>query len=244
MAVADAVEAAVLRGELHEGDWLPSWEKLGKQYGYGRSTGQLATSLLAQRGVVEIVPQRGARVVDRRIRRADRHQSEVQDGWRGFRPAAKEAGLEPWDETLHIGDVPAAAEVAQHLGIAAAAVVVERRRIHGVLSEGVRAPAYLSATWFHPEIAAELPVVRAANTGAGGVTQRFKDVGYRVRWEAIETVRPTTAGEAEQLDIPADWWCMDVWRRCFDQNDRVLEVTWMLVSPRWLVLAHRWRDED
>lgn len=164
------------------------------------------------------------------VRRSPAHQEVTRGRWRGFHVAAHEAGLRDWADPTRISDAPPPAEAALYLGVTED--VVTRARRHGVIYEGRRVPVMLSWTWFHPDIARELPVVREADTGEGGVTSRFRDAGYTPAWDEVLGARNASVEEAAALEVPTGKALGESWRTCTDAAARrVLEVTLMVYNP-------------
>lgn len=235
VAEAIARTAADVAAGLQPGDqprFLPSWNALAREHGASKSTVQDALALLAERGVVELVPGKGARVLPTpRVQRRPAHQQTTRGRWRGLHLAASDIGLRDWVETW-IEDVLLPREPAGFLGVALGTPTVERARIQGVVIAGERVPVQLSWTWFHPDVAEELPVVRQPDTGEGGIWSRFEDAGYRLVQDEVIRAAPATASQADALDVPEGGPLLEVWRTCRDDTSgRVLEVTLRLINP-------------
>jgi GntR family transcriptional regulator len=240
--IAAWLEGRLRRGEFTAGEWLPPWDVLAHEFPHGpdenppaRGTVRAALKILADRALIEVVPGRGARPIPAsslRIQRTAEHQRQTRGRWRGFHLAADDAGLTAWSETTTIQDTPVREPAASHLGVPEGTAVVERARRHGVEIAGEQVPVMLSWTWFHPDVADHLPVVRELDTGSGGVTSRFVDAGYQPSWQEIVTARAASASEARALDIQPRTALTEVWRPCTDEaTGRVLEVTLRLINP-------------
>lgn len=230
--VADAIAEDVARGRYPAGRALPSWADLGNTYGVDRRTAGKALGILVTRGLLvragrEIRVREGVRV-----RRRPKHQRTTLRQWRGYHLAATDAGLLPWSTTTSIEEKLLHRDVRAFLGITEAARSIERVRIHGLVISGRRVPTYRSWTWFHPAIAAELPVVGQADTGPGGVSSRFADAGYRTAWEWEIGARVASAEDAELLEVRVGAALVEEWRTCRDEaSGRALEVTVMVSNP-------------
>ncbi|HEV2581703.1 MAG TPA: FadR/GntR family transcriptional regulator [Ktedonobacteraceae bacterium] len=62
--IAEQIERRILSGELHSGDRLPTERELAEQFGASRTAVREAMKSLAQRGLVDMKPGRGTRVID------------------------------------------------------------------------------------------------------------------------------------------------------------------------------------
>lgn len=229
--IADAIEKS-LAGKP-AGTWLPAWSELETEYQVSTGTLSNARKILQERGVIELVPNQGARTpVGRdRLRRDEGGHRRVVEGERGFRVAMKEAGREPWDELVSVDEVSAVSEVATELGLPVGTTVLCRARIHGVVEGGERVPVMQSWTWVIPALVEQLPILRENSTGPGGMSSRFEELGYELHWEVRITARAAGDLEAGRLNLPGGAAVLDAWRRCFDQTDRVLEVTRRVIDP-------------
>ena len=52
--------------------------------------------------------------------------------------------------------------------------------------------------------------------------------------------RSSTPEEAERLEIAEGAPVLDVWRRCYDQNERILELTRRVINPALHRLIYRY----
>src|SRR5436190_13357917 len=62
--VAEQIELLILGGELHSGDRLPTEREFARQFHVSRTAVREAMKLLEQKGLVEMHPGRGTRVID------------------------------------------------------------------------------------------------------------------------------------------------------------------------------------
>jgi GntR family transcriptional repressor for pyruvate dehydrogenase complex len=62
--VAEQIEQLILSGELHSGDRLPTEREFAEQFHVSRTAVREAMKLLEQKGLVEMRPGRGTRVID------------------------------------------------------------------------------------------------------------------------------------------------------------------------------------
>jgi GntR family transcriptional regulator len=177
-------------------------------------------------------------MADQRIARRPEHQATVRGGWRGFHLAAEDAGLTPWSETTEIMETTATDWVAGNLGIEDGATVLRRSRRHGIEDADRRVPVMLSWTWVHPDVLAELPILRESDTGPGGMSGRFEEAGWSVTWEETVTTLSATRTEAAGLQVREGAALLDVVRVCRDQAGRVLEMTRRVINPARHILVY------
>jgi len=180
--------------------------------------------MLADRGLVDLVPGRGAVLRSAAIRRDSADVTRQEGNWRGFPLSLITAGAKPYSDTA-IRDLDATAEIAQWLAVPVGTTVLERNRTQGRVVEGDRQPIQVAITWFTPAIVEQLPVLRKSNTGPGGMYSRMADAGHRLRWEDTVSERAPVDDERVRLDLAPDQHVLLIWRRCYNQEDRILEVT-------------------
>lgn len=228
---ADAITHQITAGRYAPTTWLPSLRDLAKEYQADPRTISHALEIVRDRQLIELVPNRGARVLARPVQRDAADITRQIGAWRGFHAAATRAGAEAYTDTHHIGDVPASPDVAARLGIPVGTTVLERGRVQGVLRDGVRQPIQISATWVRNEVVDRVPILRQHNTGPGGMGSRFNEAGYTVRYEESVTARMPDSDELEQLAMEQGAPVLVAWRRCVDQDDQPLEVTVRIINP-------------
>lgn len=234
--VADAIAEQIHAGTLSEGDWLSSERELAMAHRADRSTIRRALRMLQDRGLVALERGVGAHVGGRPVRRKAADVTSRTGSWRGFHVSAEQAGRRPYTHTI-VRDVELGPIPARWLGVPAGARVVERAHVQGVDDEP---PVQLSTTWLGPEVADRLPILKQVDTGPGGMLSRMEEIGYRLRFEDTVTSRLPTASEQEQLQVRADQPVLSVWRRCYDQHNRILEVTYRVVVSDRHELIYRY----
>jgi GntR family transcriptional regulator len=100
---------------------------------------------------------------------------------------------------------------------------LKRARIQGIIDGP---PIQLSTSWIKTEVAAKIPILRQVNTGPGGMYSRFEDTGISITFEDVVTCRlPRDDNERQALEIGSGEPVLVVWRRCYDQEEQILEVT-------------------
>jgi GntR family transcriptional regulator len=222
--VAEAIAAQIDGGILKEGAWLPSERDLATTHQADRSTIRRALRILQTRGLIALQPGVGAQVGEP-VRRDAADVTRRTGNWRGFHVSAEQAGRQPYTHTtvqeIELGSLP-----ARWLGVPTGTRVLERARVQGVNDEP---PVQLSTTWFAPEVAQRLPILKQVDTGPGGMLSRMEEAGYQLRFEDTITCRLPSPTEREQLQLRADQPVLSVWRRCYDQHGRILEATYRIV---------------
>lgn len=227
---------------LSVGGWLDGQRTLAKRYQVSGETITRALAILTARGTLEHIPGEGHRIplaTVTPLRRTSADQTRVVGQWRGWHAVCLSVGREPFTEsTPREAPIPTAAALL--LGVDVGETVIERSRTQGWVDAGVRQPVVLSWTWIHPDVARELPVLRGQDTGPGGLTSRLEDAGRRLRWEDVITARRADASEAKRLGIDGGSPVLDVWRRCWDQDDQIQEVTRRVINPELHELVFRY----
>lgn len=220
--IAGLIAQQIAAEQLPSGTWLPGERQLSEQYDVDRSTVRRSLRILEERGLIVLQAGLGAQVrEDRPLRRDTTDITEREGQWRGFHVSMTRAGHHPYTETT-VQDVMLDVETARWLGVPTGTRVLERSRVQGVTG---KAPVQLSTTWISPEVTARLPILRQVNTGPGGMLTRIEELGYSLRFEDVVTCRLPNKREQEILQIDETQAVIDVWRRCYDQDDRILEVT-------------------
>lgn len=229
--VADRIAADLATYE--PGQWLPTWSEMATTYEVSRTTIQSARAILVERGLIEVVKNQGARMPLKPIYRSESEHANLINGERGFRAAMRAQGHEPWDELLGVDSVEASTEVAGQLGVPVGTTVLRRSRAHGIVDDGDQSAVMLSWTWVAPFVEAQLPILSERDTGPGGMSSRFQeDLGLRLHWEVAAAARLATEAEAKGLALEAGAPVLVAWRRCFDQDHRILEVTLRVIDSR------------
>lgn len=235
--IAQAIEDQIVAGEIAAGTWLPSERELAATYQVDRSTVRRALQTLDERGVIVLRAGKGAQVHE-----ADRVARDTGDvlgrvgSWRGFHVSAARAGREPYT-TTEIVEVGIDSTTARWLGVPTGTRVLQRARVQGFADE---APIQLSTTWILPEVTERLPILKQLDTGPGGMLSRMEEAGYRLRFEDVVSCRLPAPTEQESLDLASGHPVLDVWRRCYDQHDRVVEVTNRVIAGGRNELVYRY----
>ncbi len=224
--VADQLAIRIAAGDYAPGDWLPARRDLGRDFGVDRGTVGRALQILDERGLVEIVEGNGARVAPRTVtRHSDRDMVQNVGPWLGFGAAATREGKEPYADMVRIAEVEAPSSAARWLGVPIGTTVLVRDRTHGTVESGERVPAEIARTWITMPCVERLPVLREENTGPGGMTERFREAGYVQTYDNRAIARHADAAEQERLSVGTNHPVMDIWRRTYDQDGRIIKAS-------------------
>lgn len=220
--IGDVLAEKILGGEIAPGGWLPSERELAQTYGADRSTVRRAMRMLAQRYLVVVHPGIGVQVAPSEVLQRDASDVTCQVGdWRGFHVSATLRSRVPYTHTT-VRQIDADASLAGWLAVPTRTPVLERARLQGLVGEP---PVQTSTTYVPPAIVLQLPVLREINTGPGGIYSRLEDVGYRIRFEEHVACRAPSRAERATLEIKSSQPVLILWRRCYDQHGKILEVT-------------------
>jgi GntR family transcriptional regulator len=240
--IAAALADRIGSGEIGTGGWLPPLRELSKTFQAVERTVANALALLAERGLVEVVPNKGTRVLLTTVQRDAADITRQIGSWRGFHAAASRAGAQAYTDTHRIAEVQASPEVAGRLGVPVGTAVLERARIQGLIIDELRQPVQVSNTWIIHDVVTRLPILREHDTGPGGMGSRMEEAGYRLGYEDVVTARLPDPRERAQLGLRAEQPVLVAWRRAFDQDGagRPLEVTVWIINTAWHELVYRY----
>lgn len=236
-AISNALAARIVEGELDPGAWLPSERELARSYGADRSTVRRALRMLADQGLVRLRHGAGAQVrTAPRVRRSAADITRQVGAWRGFHVSAQKNGHRPFTRTT-VREVEADERLAARLDVPPGTRVLERARLQGV--EG-GPPVQTATTWVILDVVQRIPVLREIDTGPGGIYSRLEEAGHRITFEESVTCRLPRADEQRLLEIGPDQPVLTLWRRAYDQDDRVVEVTHRVVVGDRHELVYRY----
>jgi len=239
-AVAAAISPKIFDGTYPAESWLPSERDLASQYQADRSTVRRALRMLEAQGLIIVHTNTGAQVRPRVASAVRRQAGDVTrqvGSWRGFAVSAMEAGQQPYTRTT-VTDEAATAEVARWLGVPAGTTVLKRARLQGIIDGP---PIQTSTSWIPEEIITAIPILRQVNTGPGGMYSRFEDAGLTISFEDMVTCSLPGGAEQQALDIGPDQPVLEVWRRCYDQSGKILEVTRRVIAADRQQLIYRYK---
>lgn len=187
--IADALADAVGRGDHPAGSQLPTEAALAARFGVNRHTVRRALAALAERGLVRATQGRGTFVEQDPIAYPIGPRTR-------FSEIVSRAGRQAWGDLTAAATVPADADAAQALGIAAGDPVIEMLTLHRADGAPISA-ARIS-----------LPLPRfagfdAAYARSGSITRAFAAFGIAdyTRLSTRIGARSANAEEAARLDL-------------------------------------------
>ncbi|WP_165495353.1 GntR family transcriptional regulator [Actinomadura roseirufa] len=236
-AITSSLAARIVEGELEPGAWLPSERELAREFAADRSTVRRALRMLAEQGLVLARQGAGTQVRPAPpVRRAAADITRQVGEWRGFHVSARSDGRRPFTRTS-VREVEADARLARRLEVPAGTRLLERARVQGVEDEP---PVQLATTWVAMDVVERIPVLRQVDTGPGGIYSRLEEAGYRILFEESVTCRLPRTGEREALGIGSEQPVLTLWRRAYDQRERIVEVTHRVVVGDRHELVYRY----
>lgn len=135
--IAEDLETDIAAGVLPPGTRLPTESKLAARYDVNRHTLRRALAELGRKGMVDATPRRGTFVTKPRIPYRIARQTRFSEN-------IMRVGREPGGRTISISAGRAPAEMAEWLGVAQLAEVIEIRHVR--VANDV--PICVSTTWF------------------------------------------------------------------------------------------------
>lgn len=222
--VADALRAAILRGDYAPGETIPSQTDLCETYRVSRWTIRQAVAVLEREGLVTPVRKRGTVVRDRRLVRVplSRYSAVLSPSGRlgPWETACAQQGIDARVEVVGVRRQTAPVDIAALLGVPEDTQVVYRRR-HMWAGSDV---AQVQETWMPHDLVAGTPLARARKV-TGGVYAMLRQLGHPPA-AVTETVRARlpTAEESQVLGLGASTPVLALERVTRDHQGVALEV--------------------
>jgi GntR family transcriptional regulator len=225
--IADELRAAIVSGELVEGDQLPSERELASRYATARNTAREALGVLQAEGLAVAQQGRGVFVRQRRpLVRMGRNRysprARQETGLSPFRIEVERQGRTPHVECRSVTTTVPSHDVAERLGITEDENVVRRENWYFADGEAVQiGVTYIPASLVHGS-----PLATEKTLGPGSIYERFADLGYaivRIREEV--SARMPTPAELQGLAMPPGVPVIDVTHTSVDAAGRPFEVT-------------------
>ncbi|MGA3564846.1 GntR family transcriptional regulator [Melissospora conviva] len=225
--IADELRAAIISGELADGDKLPSERELAARYAAARNTAREAVGILQAEGLAVAQHGRGVFVRQRRpLMRMGRERysrrARAETGLAPFRIEVQKQGKTPHTECRSVTRVAPPADVAERLGLGDGDEVVRRENWYFADDE----PVQVGVTFIPVTIAQGSPLATEKKLGRGSIYQRFEDLGHpieRIREEVC--ARMPTPEEFKGLAMPPGVPVIEVLHTSIDDKGRPFEVT-------------------
>ncbi|WP_263167611.1 GntR family transcriptional regulator [Streptomyces sp. SCSIO ZS0520] len=240
MQIAEEVVGQIQAGVLKPGELIPSESELVKTYGVSGGTIRKAMAEVRASGLVETRHGKGSTVIDRppvRHRSSDRfRRSHRRGGKAAYLAESARSGATAEVKVLHIGPVEVPAEIADRLGVDAAAQVLARRRLY--LRNGT--PVETATSYLPWDVVKDIPELFAENPGGGGIYARLEDHGHEFA-EFVETLqaRPSSKVEASELALTSGAPVIRLVREAVTTSGRVVEVCDTLMAADQFVFQYR-----
>ncbi|MFJ7205257.1 GntR family transcriptional regulator [Streptomyces sp. NPDC098789] len=229
LRIADVLRQRIAEHEWTVGDRLPSRAQIAGECGVGENVVRRAQELLISQGVLEGRAGSGTYVAEPRRRvRVVRSSAREQPSGSPFRADMQALGKQGHWESRTEAKVPAPAEIATRLGMAAGDLCV--RTVYEFLADG--RPVQLSTSWEPYELTAgTLVVLPEGGPHAGvGVVNRMAEIGITVS-HAVEQPEPrhATAEEASLLGVPKAALVTHIRRTYYSDEGRPVETADIIV---------------
>jgi GntR family transcriptional regulator len=214
--------AADLRARIHRGEWapgerLPSIPAIAGMFGVAKQTVQRTVDQLRIEGLLITRPGSGTYVrgTRRRLNRLSRGRYGVRRGYHADLAARYRQQL------VHVGQLPAPAEVAEAFGLSPGAPLLARR----YLVRTGDAPVELGVSWFRPRDVAGTDLERQQTFGRPLYQEVEELTGRRYATAADHlTARLPTRDEAETLQIRPDTPVLALLHIAYDAEHKPIEV--------------------
>ncbi|MET9399270.1 GntR family transcriptional regulator [Kitasatospora sp. NPDC002965] len=225
--LAAELREKIKAGDYAPGDPMPKQADMAAQVGLAESTVRRAYGQLEAEGLLSVRKRRGTIVNDTaKLKRLT--SSLMTPGETRGLPADMAAAGIAYSVAATIEDRPAPEAVAELLGVEPGSRTLVRDRIQ----KGDGLVYQHAATWFLPAISEAIPILREEVTGPGGYLQRFEDLGLTIQQRNVVFPALATLDECKLLNLTAPAAVLRVTRVTRDQNDRVLEVTQIVMTGR------------
>jgi GntR family transcriptional regulator len=243
-ALHEELRGRIDRGEIREGDRLPSERELMEQTGLSRNTVRSALGRLEQEGLVEDLGGSRGRAVSRRPRitfdmskfELGAYVDDPANGKDQWQAGVEAAGWTARQEVVSVSELNTPTQVAEFLDIEPGTPAVRRRRLRLVSRPDQGVPemvAMIADTWTPTDVAYKVIDGRAPLMSPEDVTLPggiYHALGFRqVRFIDNIEVRMPTAEEAHLMQLPAGTAVGQHARIGIDQSGRrvrVLVQTW------------------
>lgn len=220
MQLSRLVEAQIEAGRFGAGDRLPSETDLCRNFDLARSTVRETLRSLQDRGIIKMVPRRGAFVAQPK---AAGWLLQVAEGF--FEGKVDHGGEHVETKVVFAGLQPASRSVAEALGVPAGSEVYELRRIRRL----DRKTAMYSINYLLPALR---PVIEGSEVirNRGSLNKTLREAGYRV-FGASRSIEAVVADEdlSTKLDVDIGAPLLLVTSRSWGSDERVFDhyTSWL-----------------
>ena len=225
--IAEELRAAIMRGDLVDGDQLPSERELASRYATARNTAREALGILQAEGLAVAQHGRGVFVRQRRpLMRMGRNRysrrARNETGLSPFRIEVERQGRTPHTECRSVTRVQPPAEIAERLGLTEGQEVVRRENWYFADDD----PVQVGVTYIPATLVEGSPLATEKKLGRGSIYQRFEDLGYPIdRLREEVSARMPTPEEVKGLAMPPGVPVIEVLHTSVDDQGRSFEVT-------------------
>ncbi|MGW4847391.1 GntR family transcriptional regulator [Nocardia brasiliensis] len=227
LQIAGYLRDQIVRGDLPPGSEVPSVRVLAAEWNVARPTASKALEALRQQGLVE--SRRGSGTYVRAPHAAPRARER-------FERAVSLGTMYSDSESVRfpfVGVVDAPGYVADALGLAVGAAVIQRQRV----IESGSGPVELSTSWFDAALANAAPRLLVAERLRGGTVPYVADVlGIRSAYARDQVcARDASAQERDALGLPEHASVLIYWlTACDTSGDRPFQFDEAVYPPeRW-----------
>jgi GntR family transcriptional regulator len=237
--IADHLRAAIDRGDLAEGDQLPSEAQLMEHYGVARMTVRNAINILQEEARVTSEHGRGVYVRRRPpVRRlaSDRFARRYRKGGKAaFIAEAEHTGSRPTVDSLEVTRaVGPPQEITDRLKLGAKDKVTVRSRRYLMDDR----PMETAVSYIPADLADGTPI-NEPNPGPGGIYARIEEQGHVLgRFTEEVSARQPTPEESAALSLPPGVPVIHLVRTAYDMDDRAVEVCDTVMAADAYVLSY------
>ncbi len=225
--IAEELRAAIVSGEIADGDKLPSERELAARYAAARNTAREALGILQAEGLAVAEHGRGVFVRQRRpLMRMGRERysrrARHETGLSPFRIEVQKQERTPRTECRSVSRVAPPDDVAERLGLDDGDEVIRRENWYFADDE----PVQVGVTYIPAQLVQGSPLATGTKLGRGSIYQQFEDLGYpiaRIREEV--SARMPTPNEFKGLAMPPGVPVIEVLHTSIDDQGRTFEVT-------------------
>ena len=236
--IADHLRTALARGQLREGERLPSESQLMAHYGVTRVTVRNALKVLQEEGLIVAEHGRGVYVRSRPpVRRlasdrfARRHRKE---GKAAFTVESESVAATPLVDMIKVSEARPPEEIADRLELADGGQAVVRSRRYSLDGR----PVETAVSYIPADLARGTPIAEP-NPGPGGIYARLEDAGHVLeRFTEEVTARMPTPEEVRLLSLQPGVPVFRLVRTAYDTDGRAVEVCDTVMASDVYLLAY------